>query len=102
MKYAHKSPILQMFVEGRGTADDLAENTSQLKEKSQEKRRELAVLTQRFTEKLKENEELFALYEELLVQLEEGYGAECDFHYSEGFRFGVLLGLDIAGFIKEE
>lgn len=102
MKYTHKSPILQMFLEGRGTADDLVGSTSALKEKAKEKRQEFSTLTQRFTEKLKENGELFDLYEELIIRLEEEYCSECDFHYSEGFRFGVLLGLDIAGFIKED
>ena len=37
MKYTHKSPILQMFLEGRGTADDLVGSTSTLKEKAKEK-----------------------------------------------------------------
>jgi hypothetical protein len=102
MKYAHKSPILQMFVEGRGTADDLADKNTALRLQAREKRKELTALTQKFNEKIKQDTELFELYNQILIALEQGYDAECDFHYSEGFKFGVLLGLDIAGFIKEE
>ncbi len=102
MKYTHKSPILQMFVEGRGTAEDLNEKKTTARKAAAEKRREFAKLSKAFAEKVRSDPELSALYDELVISMEEGYDLECDYHYSEGFRFGVLLGLDIAGFIKEE
>ena len=102
MKYTHKSPILQMFVEGRGTADDLNEKNTVAREAAAKKRKEFSELSRAFSEKVKSDPELSALYNELIISMEEGYDLECDYHYSEGFRFGVLLGLDIAGFIKEE
>ena len=98
MKSKYISPILQMFLEERGTANALAH----IPESYQRKDSVHEELENKFKEKYKKFPHLITLHDEIINELFADMSVECDYHYVEGFRFGVLLGLDIAGFIKEE
>lgn len=54
-----------------------------------------------FAAKLKELPEIEDLYRNVLDQYIAVNSEMQDIFYSEGFRFGVLIGLDVAGLIKE-
>lgn len=98
MKSKYISPILQMFLEERGTANALARIPDAYVRKNSLQ----SELEDKFKEKHKSFPETIKLHDEIIAELCADLFAENDFYYSEGFRFGVLLGLDIAGFIKEE
>lgn len=48
-------------------------------------------------EALRDNSKLLELYKKTTGALDELHLVCADDHYIEGFRFGVLMGLDIAG-----
>ncbi len=98
MKSKYKSAIRQMFLEGRGDVNSLCD----IPEAFQRKDSKLAELEELFAIKSKKFPDLGNLHNEMINELYADTSLECDYHYFEGFRFGVLLGLDIAGFIKEE
>lgn len=98
MKSKYVSPILQMFLEGRGTIDSIGviPKSYRLKESK------YSELENFFQEKYKNFPKLMKLHNEIITELGGDISAESDYFYVQGFRFGVLLGLDIAGVIKEE
>ncbi len=98
MKSNHISPILQMFLEERGTANALARIPDAYLRKDSLQ----SELEDKFKEKYKKFPKLMKLHDEIVNELCADMSLECDYYYVEGFRFGVLLGLDIAGFIKEK
>ena len=98
MKSKYKSAILQMLLEGRGDANSLCD----LPDYFYRKDSKLSDLEEQFKDKVKKFPELEQLHNEILAELHEHLSSETDYYYTEGFRFGVLLGLDVAGFIKEE
>ncbi len=55
-----------------------------------------------FTTELKKNDELIKMYHDFDFANGNFHCEECITYYEEGFRTGVLLGLNIAGYIKEE
>ncbi len=57
---------------------------------------------EKFVPKIKYNEELSKLFEEIMNASDEAHCEGVFMHYREGFRFGVLMGLDIAGYNDEK
>ena len=53
-------------------------------------------LDDEFRAKLKEYPELLAMYQRTNKAMENMSSYDANDHYMEGFRFGVLLGIDIA------
>jgi hypothetical protein len=62
----------------------------------------LVLAEEEMEQKTKELPEWKALFEKVKSAFEDLGVNECDAYYFEGFRLGVLVGLDVAGFIKEE
>ena len=61
-----------------------------------EKREKAYEIYDKFMNEIKDNKIAVALYEKLYEANIETFIEERDFYYSEGFRWGVLLGMDIA------
>ena len=87
-----ESVILQMFNKERGHYESVP-----LNEAYQEQADKLAALEEELREKLKGNPDLVALYEKVSEAFFAVASAVGDSHYVEGFKFGVLMGLEIAG-----
>lgn len=85
-----KSAIEQMCAGLRGTYESVhtTEKYSQLMEN-------VCQLDYKLTEKLKDDKEAAELYLQFKDALDETACEECETFYKEGFRFGVLLGIDI-------
>ncbi len=87
----HKSAIAQMYFRERGTCEDVPT--------SKEYFRLIDIankIQEDFLEKLNGDEELIKLYNKNIDALMEAQCEDSDNHFFEGFRFGVLMGLDIA------
>lgn len=86
----HISPILQMFYGERGNHDTIPfrEEYASLLEK-------VAHYDNNLREKLKETPELLELYQQTTDAIDAMHSNAMDDYFSEGFRFGVLLGMDI-------
>lgn len=85
------SAIQDMYYGRRGTSDYI--------ENSQKYREVLTKYIEAMEEleaELKKSPNLLALYEKAEALNEEMQAESLDTHYCEGFRFGVLMGLDIA------
>ena len=91
------SAIRMMMFESKGSFE-----TKRMGEAYQKALGELIERENAFLQDLKENGSLKESYEKLSDAVDEVSFQECVARYEEGFRFGVLLGLDIAGIIKEE
>ena len=50
----------------------------------------------KLTQKLKEDKEVAELYKQFKAALDEVTSDENETYYKEGFRFGVLLGIDVS------
>ena len=86
------SAILEMFYGRRGEGQ-LIKTT----EEYQKQAEKLADIAERLKEKLKDDEEGFELLEEFFFASAGEESAAVDEHYREGFAFGVLMGMEIAG-----
>ncbi len=96
-EYQHKSGIAQMFFEGRGMGESL--------ELTKEYHRMLDVyidLEEKFEKEFLKTKEASERYREVANSIHFLNCEECYCFYREGFRFGVLMGLDIAGLVKNE
>ena len=96
-KYQHKSGIAQMFFEGRGTGETL--------ELTEEYHQLLDVyidLEEKFEKEFLKTKDASDGYRKVVNAIHFLDSEECYCFYREGFRFGVLMGLDIAGFVKNE
>ena len=98
MKSEYKSAIRQMFLEGRGEINSLGLMPDSFRRIDSK----LGDLEELFAIKSKKFPDLGNLHKQIVDELCADNSLECDYHYIEGFRFGVLLGLDIAGLIKDE
>lgn len=95
MKY--KSAIKAMFYEGRGMSDGV-----RMSERYKEIINKVVKSEEIFLDRIKDNRGAQEAYKELESQTQKLKCEEVASFYEEGFRFGVLLGLDIAGYIKDE
>lgn len=92
-----KSAIMQMFYGKRGYNElvPCGKTYRKLLRKAIEKEENMK-------EKLREQPELLKLYEEAIEALDALSDESSDRHYVEGFRFGVLMGMDILNDETEE
>lgn len=93
----NKSAIKMMYYGEKGTFDSL-KNTPEIKHLLNEINYNEEMLLQ----KLKKIPEIISQYNKLQDLLSKLNCAESELYYIEGFRFGVLLGLDVADLLKEE
>ena len=86
-----KSAIEQMCFGLRGTYESVrpSEKYSQLMDK-------VCEFNNKLTEKLKDDKEAAELYRQFKDAIDEASCEECETFYKEGFRFGVLLGIDVS------
>ena len=86
-----KSAIDQMLYGLRGTYESVqaSENYSRLMGK-------VCEIDNKLTQKLKEDKEAAELYKQFKDALDEVTSDENEIYYKEGFRFGVLLGIDVS------
>ena len=91
------SPIMQMYYGHRGNYEKIpcTKEYFKLLEKVIENDDELC-------EKLSAYPELLELYKKTNESIEALHCESADSHFSEGFKFGVLMGLDIAGDIDTD
>ena len=86
------SAILEMYYGKRGHTEFIKPT-----EEYCERAKKMEEFTEKLRRKLKDDKECEALIEELFwarAGLEDALAAE---HYREGFSFGVLMGMEIAG-----
>ncbi len=89
-----KTPIMKMFYGELINPDSVTVNTKEYKAfldkliKSDEEIRKL----------LKEDDVLYILYKKAMDSLGGMMSEEVAIYYAEGFRAGILLGLDVAGY----
>ena len=97
MKYKHISAINQMVFENRGECDYIEKNKeyNELLDK-------YVKIEEEFEETFLTSEAALYLYRKVIDALDFLNCEECHCYYREVFRFGVLIGLDIAGLIKNE
>ena len=50
---------------------------------------------------IKKDKRIYEQFKKYQQAIDDFNLEECIMHYEEGFRFGVLLGLDLVGYIKE-
>lgn len=86
-----KSAIEEMCFGLRGTYESVRTSGkySQLMDK-------VCEVDNKLTEKLKNDKAAEELYKQFKDAIDEASCEECETFYKEGFRFGVLLGLDIS------
>ena len=97
MKKEYISAIRQMFNGKRGNSESLQGSKAYYEQ--------LDIVVEKdelMREKLKDTPELLKLYEETTFAIDDYHGIGGDDCFGEGFRFGVLMGLDVAGLIKDE
>ena len=63
--------------------------------------KEITELDENFINAIEKDSKLLEMYKEVSNKQDELCLEDCYLHYAEGFRFGVLMGLDIAETIKE-
>ncbi|MBR2341390.1 MAG: hypothetical protein IKA72_03165 [Clostridia bacterium] len=85
------SAILDMFYGRRGNI----ENVRVEGEKIEGLLDVLIEKSEKLEKKLKETPEIFKLYKEVQDAIDKLHDEETDEYYTEGFRFGVLLGMDV-------
>lgn len=85
-----ESAIREMFNGNRGRCDQIpmTKEYRQLLAEAEESE-------EVFLSALGKEERLIELYKKEKEDLEEIWSNECDAYFCEGFRFGVLLGIDI-------
>lgn len=92
-----KSAIKAMYFMERGTFDKIGYSKSY-----DEALQNSGFFDDELKRKLKNRKELLDLYK----KTDEAHQRLCSenayLHFAEGFRFGVLMGLDVAGYIKDE
>lgn len=93
----YTSAIRQMFFCQRGNADQIPRG----KEMS-DKSKKWDVVDNALKEKLKTTPKLLELYEQSIEENNLFHALECSDSYREGFQFGVLLGLDVAGLLIDD
>ena len=86
------SAIREMYYGRRGDGQLIQPN-----EEYQEQANKLYEIVEKLKDKLKDDETGLALLEEFFWASAGTESAAVDQHYREGFAFGVLMGLDIAG-----
>lgn len=86
-----KSAIEQMCFGLRGTYESVraSEKYSLLMGK-------VCEVDDKLTEKLQDDKEAAELYRQFKDAIDEASCEECETFYKEGFRFGVLLGIDVS------
>jgi len=86
----NESVILQMLYGKRGTLEAVepTEKYKRLLKESAEREKELR-------ENLKDNPEILALFEKADESFGALYSESVDTYYIEGFKFGLLMGLEI-------
>ncbi|MGN1137327.1 MAG: DUF6809 family protein [Oscillospiraceae bacterium] len=85
-----KSAIEQMCSGLRGTYESV-----QPTDKQSEIMSKVCEADTKLTAMLKSNIEATELYNQFKNAIEEANSEECETFYKEGFRFGVLMGIDI-------
>lgn len=91
-----KSAIRQMLYGQRGNFQ-LIELTTEYKEL----KKKYCEIEDEFESKLKEMPELYALYLKVCDANDDKNSEIENTYYAEGFRFGLLIGLDAAGLLRE-
>ena len=86
------SAILEMYYGRRGDGQ-LIKTT----EEYQKQAKKLAEIAEKLKEKLKDDKEGLELLDEFFWTSAGEESAAVDEHYREGFSFGVLMGMEIAG-----
>ena len=91
-----KSAILQMFYGERGDVECV--------EMTKELRAALGVLVEtneKMRGELQEKADVLALYEKVCGAFDETHALESECYYTEGFRFGFLMALDVLGWKRD-
>ena len=86
------SAILEMYYGRRGDGQ-LIKTTEEYRKQAQK----VADIAERLKEKLKDDKEGLDLLDKLFWESAGEEAAAADEHYREGFSFGVLMGMEIAG-----
>ena len=90
-----ESTILQMFHGVRGQSEHVTASKKYWQLLNEARKSDDA-----FREKLKISPDLIESYEKVIDDLNLMHCELLDNYYREGFRFGVLMGLDISGYSK--
>lgn len=85
-----KSAIEQMCSGLRGTYESV-----QPTDKQSEIMSKVCETDNKLTELLKDDKEATELFNQFKDAIDEANSEECETFYKEGFRFGVLMGIDI-------
>ena len=85
------SAIRQMFYVERGSFEKIKVSNKYVKVLG-----ELADLDENFIKLIERDSKLLKLYKEVSEKQDELCAEDAYIHFAEGFRFGVLMGLDIA------
>ena len=85
-----KSAIEQMCSGLRGTYESV-----QPTDKQSEIMSKVCEADTKLTEMLKDDKEATELFNQFKEAIDEANSEECETFYKEGFRFGILMGIDI-------
>ena len=84
--------IMEMYLGDRGRYDKIP-----LPDKYWEVLEKAEKCEESLLQEISKNKKLLALFEDVKSALEDCWILEADSRFCEGFRFGVLIGLDVAG-----
>ena len=84
-----KSAILQMFYGERGDGEKL-----KCSAEYREYLHKAGEYGQKLYEKIKDNQEILELFKQYDEWTDKAYAVEIDAYYQEGFKFGLLIGVE--------
>lgn len=93
---SNKSAIRNMIFEGRGCNDNVKPT-----KKYYEYLDTVIENEEFFLKEIKKDKRIYEQFKKYQQAVDDFNLEECIMHYEEVFRFGVLLGLDLVGYIKE-
>ena len=93
-----KKPIIEMFYGRLGDTEHIDCNTKEHDEYSTR----LVEADEQLSRLLEKDQKLLDLYRQAIDSLEGVYAEEIACYYAAAFRFGVLLGMDIASYFDEK
>ena len=93
-----KKPIVEMFYGNLGNREAIDCNTKRHGRCCNE----LVEADDKLRELLQKDETALSLYKKAMNALEGMYSEEIDCYYASAFQFGVLIGMDVAGYFERK
>lgn len=90
-----KKSAIERILHGEGGVESF-----ELDERSRDASSRLCDCDDKMIKLLQDNDELATAYKNAMDALTEVWSMESEMHFKEGFAFGVMLGLEIAGYQK--